>query len=170
MQPRKVIAEPYEPDDSLPGDLRAMRRFARLLDQAVAIPGTKQRVGLDAAVGLVPGIGDAFAALLSITFLASAWRHRVPAGVLARMTGNILIDLLIGAIPVVGDLFDIAFKDNIRNVELLIRWRDRSRAPRGGREFAVLLACIAAVVAVAVAMLVGVIVLLGMFLLRGPSA
>lgn len=170
MEPHKVIAEPYEPDETLPTDLRAMRRFARLLDQAVAIPGTSQRVGLDSALGLIPGVGDAFAALLSITFLASAWRHRVPGRVLARMTGNILIDLLIGAIPVVGDLFDIAFKDNIRNVELLIRWRDRSRAPRGGREFAVLLACVALVVAVAVAVLVGVVVLLVLFLLRGPSA
>lgn len=169
MQQHQVTAEPYESDETLPGDLRAMRRFARLLDQAIAIPGTKQRMGLDSALGLIPGVGDAVAALLSVTFLASAWRHRVPARVLARMTGNILIDLLIGAIPVIGDLFDIAFKDNVKNVELLIRWRDRSRAPRGGREFVVLLACVAAVVAVAVAVFAGVFVLLVLFLLRGPS-
>lgn len=166
MQGKPLEAEPFEPDESLPQDLRAMRRFARLLDQAVAIPGTTQRVGLDSAIGLVPGVGDAFAALLSVTFLASAWRHRVPARILAKMTFNIVVDLLIGTIPVVGDLFDIAFKDNIRNVELLIRWRDRTRAPRGGREFLVLLACIAIVVAAAVAVLAGMIILVVGWIMR----
>lgn len=169
MNAKRVEAEPYESDETLPSDLRAMRRFAHLLDRAIAIPGTRQHVGLDSAIGLVPGVGDAFAALISLVFIASAWRHRVPGRILFRMTGNILVDLGIGVIPVVGDLFDIAFKDNLRNVELLIRWRDRTRDPRGGRELLVLLACILLVVLVAVAVILGSIVLLASFMIRGVS-
>lgn len=167
MNQKSVEAEPWEPDESLPPDLLAMRRFARLLDQAVAIPGTRHRVGLDSAIGLVPGVGDAFAAVLSLTFLFSAWRHRVPLKILAKMTGNILLDLGIGVIPVVGDIFDVAFKDNIRNVELLIRWRDRNRQPRAAREFVAFAGAVTLVLVTAIALALAGLVALGVFLLRG---
>ena len=167
MNARTVTAEPWEPDESLPPDLRAMRRFARLMDEAVAIPGTNQRVGLDAAIGLIPGVGDAFAALLSITLLLSAWRHRVPFRVLARMTGNVLLDLLIGAIPILGDAFDVVFRDNVKNVELLIRWRDRTRQPRGGRDFAAIFASIGVVILASVGVAIAVLLALVAFLITG---
>lgn len=167
MKDRTVTAEPWEPDETLPPDLRAMRRFARFMDEAVAIPGTNQRVGLDAAIGLVPGVGDAFSALLSTTLLISAWRHRVPARVLAKMTWNVLVDLVIGAIPVLGDIFDVMFRDNVQNVELLIRWRDRKRTPRGGRDFLAVLTSVGVVVAVSLAVAVAFIIALVAFMVAG---
>lgn len=167
MKMRRVTAEPWEPDESLPQDLRAMRRFARFMDEAVAIPGTNQRIGLDAAIGLVPGVGDAFAALLSTGLLFSAWRHRVPFRVLAKMTGNILIDLLIGAIPVLGDVFDVVFHDNVQNVELLIRWRDRTRHPRGVGDFIALVASLGIIVLASVAVAVGMLVAIVTFMITG---
>lgn len=125
-----LIPEVVVPDEALPQDLVALRRLAWLLDAAVAIPGTRKRVGISAAIGLVPGIGDAVGAFLSAWIIIGAIRHRVPGRKLARMIANVVVDVLVGAIPVVGDITDILFKENLGNIDLLIRNRDRSRPPR----------------------------------------
>lgn len=101
--------------------LRRLDRFAFLLDEAVGIPGTRWRVGLDGLVGLVPGIGDGITALVALYPVLEACRHGAPTSVLARMLGNIGIDAVVGAVPVLGDFFDMRFKANRRNVELLRR-------------------------------------------------
>ncbi|MEO8216641.1 MAG: DUF4112 domain-containing protein [Acidobacteriota bacterium] len=125
-----IIPEVVEADRLLPRDLLALKRFALLMDEAIAIPGTRKRVGLDAALGLVPGIGDAIGALLSTVIVFGAFRHRVPARKIGRMVVNILIDLVLGSIPIIGDFFDFMFEENVDNLNILLRHRDRQRPPR----------------------------------------
>jgi len=129
-RPKAIIPEIVELDEKLPADLVALRRFARLMDEWLPIPGTSRRIGLDAGLGFIPGIGDAVAALLSTWIVVGALRHRVPMLKVGRMIANIVVDLLIGEIPILGDLFDIAFEENIMNLRLLLAHRDRRRPPR----------------------------------------
>jgi hypothetical protein len=130
--------EIYEPDEALPRDLVVLRRFARLMDEAVTIPGTNRKIGLDAAIGLIPGVGDIAGALLSTWVIFGAIRHRVPVRVILRMIGNIMVDLTVGAIPIVGDIFDFFWEENMKNLDLLFRHRHRQKGPRSAKELSIL--------------------------------
>jgi hypothetical protein len=99
--------------------LRRCRRAATLLDEAVRVPGTRFRVGIDAVVGLLPVAGDVITAVLSLYIVAEAYRLGAPAGVLLRMALNLVLDLAVGSVPLVGDLFDAVWKANSRNLSLL---------------------------------------------------
>jgi hypothetical protein len=88
-------------------------------DELFRIPGTRIRFGLDALVGLIPGVGDALTGGVSVYLLVTATRMGAPPSVVARMAGNVALDLLVGAIPLLGDLFDLGWKANVRNVRLL---------------------------------------------------
>ena len=110
-----------------------LQRIKFLLDEAFRIPGTRIRFGLDGIIGLVPGIGDVIAGLLSLIFPLAAWMRGVPYVTLARMGINLAIGVLVGSVPLFGDIFDIAWKANCRNYRLLQRhlaqprhhtWRD----------------------------------------------
>ena len=103
------------------GDARLdrMRAAARLLDSQFRIPGTNIRFGLDAIAGLVPGVGDFAGAIASAYFIYEAARLGAPGTVLARMITNVGVEALVGAVPILGDLFDVAFKANNRNMRLL---------------------------------------------------
>jgi uncharacterized protein DUF4112 len=94
---------------------------ARLLDDLITIPGTRQRLGLDSIVGLIPGFGDLASAAVGGWVILEAARFRLPGVVLARMVVNTLVDLVIGAVPIAGDLFDVVFKSNTRNLALFRR-------------------------------------------------
>ncbi|HYJ47237.1 MAG TPA: DUF4112 domain-containing protein [Pyrinomonadaceae bacterium] len=98
---------------------QGLERLSYLLDGLFRIPGTGWRFGLDALVGLIPGVGDAATSLASFYILAAGVRYRVPKVTLLRMGINIAIDYLIGAVPIIGDLFDFAWKSNDMNVELI---------------------------------------------------
>lgn len=124
------IPEVIEPDEKLPRDLVALRKFAFLMDEAVPVPGTRRRVGLDAGLSLIPGVGEAIGALLSAWIIFGALRHRVPAPRIARMVFYVLIDALLGSIPVVGTIFDWLFEENVMNINALLLYRDRARPPR----------------------------------------
>lgn len=104
---------------AIDASLQRLERFAFLLDEAFRVPGTRWRVGLDGLVGLVPGIGDAATALIALYPIIEAWRHGAPTSLIARMLGNLGVDTAVGAVPLVGDLFDMRFKANRRNVDLL---------------------------------------------------
>ena len=98
---------------------KRVRLLSRLLDEQFRIPGTTYRVGLDGLLGFIPGIGDAAGALLSTYILYEAIRLGTPKALLCRMIANIGIDAVGGAIPVVGDIFDMAWKANKKNAALL---------------------------------------------------
>ena len=99
--------------------LKRVRLLSRLLDEQFRIPGTTYRVGLDGLLGMIPGVGDAAGALLSAYILYEAIRLGTPKTVLLRMVANIGIDTVLGAIPVAGDIFDVAWKANKKNTTLL---------------------------------------------------
>jgi hypothetical protein len=98
---------------------RSLDQLSRAMDGLFRIPGTGWRIGLDALVGLVPGVGDFATTAVSLYILAAGVRYRVPKATLLRMASNVAVDYLLGAVPIVGDLFDAAWKSNQMNVELL---------------------------------------------------
>ena len=102
-----------------PDPLHRVRRLARLLDNSIPLPGLRFRIGVEAILGLIPGIGDALGVALSSYILREAWRLGVPRSVLLRMGLNVAIEGVVGAVPLLGDLFDAAWKANLRNVALL---------------------------------------------------
>jgi hypothetical protein len=105
-------------------------RLAHWLDSRFVIPGTDIRFGLDALIGLVPGIGDSATALLGCYIVARAAALGAPKRLLLRMGWNLLVDFLVGTIPVLGDIFDVTYRANLRNAALL---REHlARAERAG--------------------------------------
>jgi Domain of unknown function (DUF4112) len=98
---------------------QSLEQLSRWMDGLFRIPGIGWRFGLDALVGLIPGVGDTVTALASFYILAAGVRYRVPKVTLLRMGLNIGLDYVLGSIPIVGDLFDVAWKSNQKNVELL---------------------------------------------------
>jgi hypothetical protein len=106
--------------------LERLDALASLMDSAIVIPGTNIRFGADAIVGLVPGIGDAVTAGVGCLIILEARRMGAPRHIVARMIGNIAVDGLVGTVPVVGDLFDLAFRANLRNMRLLRKHFERA--------------------------------------------
>ncbi len=101
--------------------------LAHVLDDWLRIPGTSVRFGLDAIIGLVPGIGDVLAGLASCILLVAAWFRGVPYITLLRMAVNVGLEVMVGAIPLAGDLFVLAWKANRRNYKLLTRHMEQPR-------------------------------------------
>ena len=101
--------------------LARIRRVAWVVDAAFHIPGTRFRFGLNSLIGLAPGAGDAVLGIVSLYTLQQAHAMGVPAPKLARMIGNIVLEVAAGSIPVAGDLFDVALKANLRNVRIVER-------------------------------------------------
>jgi hypothetical protein len=121
-------------------ELARLDRYASILDNALRLPGGI-RLGLDGIIGLVPGLGDAVSGLLSGYIVFEAYRLGAARSVLARMCANIFIETVIGSIPILGDIFDIAFKANVRNVSALRRHLQNPRsAQRRSRGILVLYA------------------------------
>lgn len=116
------------------GRVEQLHGLARVLDSAFAIPGTRFRFGLDALIGLIPGVGDLIGAGLSAFILVQAARLGVPRSVMLRMGWNVAVETVLGAVPLAGDLFDAAYKANNRNIRLLDRYlatpADTRRASR----------------------------------------
>lgn len=110
-------------------DIDDVRRLVHLMDESFRIPILGRRFGWDAIIGLVPFLGDAVGAAVGSYIVFRAWRLGVPRATVARMVGNVLVDFLIGDIPIIGDLFDFVFKSNRRNLELLERHLATQRAP-----------------------------------------
>ena len=106
-------------------DVTLSRQVARVMDDAVTVPGTRIGLGLDAVIGLVPGIGDALGSALSGIIVRDAVRARVPMVVLARMGLNLVVDALLGLLPGLGDLLDVAHRANRKNLRLLLREVER---------------------------------------------
>lgn len=111
-------------------------RVTRVLDELVGVPGTPIKVGLDPVIGLIPVVGDAVAAGVGAWVIAEAARFGIPRLVLGRMVLNLLLDLGVGAIPILGDVYDLFFRSNTRNLALFRRHAlDPDASTRGERAF-----------------------------------
>ena len=99
--------------------------LASLLDTAFIVPGTNIRFGIDALIGLVPGIGDAVTTLMSLYIVREARELGAPRHLIARMLVNVALDSVVGAVPFLGDAFDVMWRANRRNMTLLRNYLDR---------------------------------------------
>jgi hypothetical protein len=113
--------------------LRWVARVARLMDSQFQLPGTRFRFGLDPLLGLLPIVGDLSSTAVSVALLLTMLRHGASGAVVVRMALNILIDTVVGAIPVIGNVFDFAYKSNERNVALLRRHYAEGRHQGSGK-------------------------------------
>lgn len=114
-------------------DVRRVKQLAKLMDAQFSLFGV--RVGLDSILGLVPLVGDTAAGLIGLYPLLVARKHNLPPEVQLRIAGNVLADWAVGLIPLAGDLFDVAYKANLKNAELLERAAEaRGSAISAGRE------------------------------------
>ncbi len=111
----------YGRNKSFQRDLNEMRRLANLLDEAVKIPIINYRVGLDGLLGLVPVIGDFSGFAISSYIIFKAYNMGVPREKVSRMVFNSLVDVLVGSIPLIGDIFDLFWKSNKRNMKIVER-------------------------------------------------
>ncbi|MHC5542395.1 DUF4112 domain-containing protein [Singulisphaera rosea] len=124
MRPTKTTLEP----PASRAETAGLEQLAWLMDRAFQIPGTRIRVGLDAILGLFPGAGDIMTGVVQIGIvLVALYRFRVPKPIAARMAANVLLDTALGALPILGDLFDVAFKANTRNLQLLNQVQEARR-------------------------------------------
>lgn len=110
--------------------LARLQKIARLMDTAWGIPFTRWRFGMDSVLGLVPGLGDAVTAGISLYAVYLARQLGAPPALQARMLGNVALDFGLGSIPVVGDVFDMFFKSNTRNLRLLTDFIEKSSRHR----------------------------------------
>ncbi|MBA3273784.1 MAG: DUF4112 domain-containing protein [Chthoniobacterales bacterium] len=135
--PEWEVLPPETAADSKPVE-PLFRWIALLMDNLIRVPGTKFRIGIDPLIGLIPGIGDTGSAVVSALALIQAVRAGMPKIVLARMAVNILVNELIGIVPIVGDAFSFWFKSNARNHELVKQHiAGRRKAGRGDWIFVV---------------------------------
>lgn len=150
--PRDVVAVRHDA-------IARARTIARLLDDAIRIPGTGIGVGLDALIGLVPGLGDVAGGVMSAYVLVVAARAGVPRAVLGRMLVNLATDALVGTVPVLGDLFDVAYKANVKNVRLMEQALDAPQEARRSSGLVVAGVVLGALLIAAVGATVAVVVL-----------
>jgi len=111
-------------------DFQALEQLGKLMDSQFVIPGLGIRFGIDALLGLVPGLGDFFGGIVSLYILGAAAKQGVSRTTFARMGLNLVIDMILGALPFIGDVFDVAYKANNRNVALLKRCLASSESER----------------------------------------
>ncbi|MGI9040206.1 MAG: DUF4112 domain-containing protein [Gemmatimonadales bacterium] len=142
MSPTHLSRQPAPEVGTLdPQRLERLRQLGHLLDNSIPIPGTRFRVGLDAIIGLVPGVGDLVGGALSLYIVMQAARLGVPRPLLARMGWNVAVETVVGAIPLFGDLFDAGYKANLRNLALIQQQVDQPvKSKRASVRFAALLA------------------------------
>jgi hypothetical protein len=120
----KMKSEEQRKKGSSGDRLRRLDWLSQVLDSAWSVPGTSYRIGLDGILGLIPGIGDPLGAMLSSYLIFEAARMGAPTHILLRMVGNVAVESIVGVIPILGDVFDLAWKANVRNLALLRAHKD----------------------------------------------
>ncbi|WP_226163366.1 DUF4112 domain-containing protein [Hymenobacter terricola] len=135
MTNRLPVPTTFDADERL----RWVARVARLMDSQFQLPGTRFRFGLDPLLGLLPIVGDLSTTVVSVALLLTMLRHGASGAVVVRMALNIFIDTVVGGIPILGNVFDFAYKSNERNVALLRRHYAEGRHQGSGRGLVVLL-------------------------------
>lgn len=105
-------------------EIELVQKLAKVMDSQFEIPGTGIKVGLDPIIGLIPGLGDFVTNVLGAYPIRVAIRHELPTPIIWQMVFNLGVDYILGTIPILGDVFDIFFKANQRNLQLLMRGMD----------------------------------------------
>ncbi len=144
------IIPPHKPAVRFEISDQQLEYLASLLDDVFTIPGTKLRFGLDPVVGLIPGLGDFITGFMSFLIIYGAWQRGLPRVTMARMFTNIAIDTLLGIIPVAGDAFDVVWKSNRMNYNLLMRSKSGVRASHTLQDWLFLIALALGMVALVV--------------------
>jgi hypothetical protein len=149
--------DPIEPSEPMgfrdvEAELAALRRLAHALDDLFTVPGTDYRFGLDPLIGLVPGVGDVPTSVASAYIVAQAAALGVPRATLARMLLVVVVDSVVGSVPVVGDLFDAVWKANSRNIALLEARVDDPAAATIDRRFVLVVTALLATAFLAVSL------------------
>ena len=162
--PRERFADLHHGLKVPPATLATLRLLAKGLDELVTVPGTRIKLGADSLLGLIPGVGDLVGAVIGSYILVTAARLGVPKAVLARMLMNVGTDAAVGAVPFAGDLLDVAWRANSKNVRLL---EDALQRPQEARRTSTwtIVGLVAAVFALAVGG-IALAVWLGMTLFR----
>jgi hypothetical protein len=120
--PRSAASLAQDRSARLAAAERRIALVSRLLDDVVAVPGTRHRFGVEPLVGLIPGAGDFVSAAVGVWLIAEATRFKLPGPVVGRMALNTIVDFVVGLVPVLGDAFDFVFKSNTRNLDLFRRY------------------------------------------------
>jgi len=157
------------PEETVERQPAGVERLAWWPDNAFTIPGTRFRIGFDALIGLLPGVGDLVGTLLSSYIVVVAAAQGLPASALARMAINVGIEAIVGAVPILGDLFDAVWKANQRNVALMAQFRTTPVAAQR-KSRAVVAAWAAAIVTLIVLLGIGAFALLRWLVDALPSA
>ena len=139
--------------------LSGARALAHLFDEAIRIPGTKRRFGIDPLLGVIPGLGDIAGGAAAAYLLLVARRVGAPSSVMLRMLWNITVDVVLGAIPFAGDLFDAGWKANVRNLRLLERYVASPHTTRSASRVVLVLILLALVLMVLGAVAVAILAL-----------
>ena len=142
--------------------LDSLKRWAVILDSLFRVPGTSVRFGLDAIVGVIPGLGDLASPLYTALILLEGLRLRVPAVVQARMVLNAALDMGVGLVPILGDIADVAWKANLRNVALLERHARPGTPPSAG-DYVFVAVCLGMIAVIAIVPILLIIWLLSRF-------
>lgn len=119
MPSQPPVTPPLAPPAVSADALHRVERVAKVLDEAIRIPGTGIKLGLDAVIGLIPGVGDAAGLALGSWFIYEAHRLGAPMELKLKMARNVAIDAVSGLVPVLGDLVDVAYRSNRRNLDLM---------------------------------------------------
>ncbi|MEQ9354812.1 DUF4112 domain-containing protein [Coleofasciculus chthonoplastes] len=141
--------------------LKRLRRLSHLLDNAIPIPGTPWRFGLDPVLGLLPGAGDFLGTAFSTYIVLEAARIGIPRSLLGQMVINILLDTVIGSVPIVGDIADATWKANAKNIELLETYWDSPQPEKQTDWFFLVLLLLGLLIAVIIIATLGLLVIKG---------
>jgi hypothetical protein len=168
MRPETVDPQVIPPRRSRAGNIEGvndetLNLLASLLDDIFRVPGTSLRFGLDPVIGLIPGFGDLISGLASFLIIFAAWQRQLPTSTVTRMVSNVAIDSLVGAIPFLGDAFDVAWKSNRKNMHLLQRATADTSRQQGWRDWLFLLGLVV-VMGILIAIPIAVLYLLIHFL------
>lgn len=123
-----------EANKKLPEDLILLKKFANYLDDFVKIPGTKQGVGLDPLISLIPIVGDIFGAILGLWIVILGLKYRIPMPKIITMIFHVLFDVLLGAIPFLGNIIDVFWRSNTRNANYVLEHWESRMPPRDSKQ------------------------------------
>lgn len=170
MQPPQKTPPPTSDPNTL-ATLQRLRMVSHVLDNAFPVPGTHYRVGIDPFLGLIPGGGDTIGGVLSAYIVLEAMQMSLPRETLIRMVTNLLTDSIVGTIPFLGDLFDVGWKANSRNMALLeAHLANPNKARPADRWFVLLMAMVVIGIVVGIAIVAALVIRAIVGLLSGVAA